>query len=135
MTVLEPGPEQKVLWRPKDVSSTRVDRFRRRVNEIHGINLSKTDNVRDMSTSAANWICFSFKENYAELWQWSIDNIADFWVAVWEETNIIASRRWDSVLEIRFQGVIELHAETLRSRSLISRYLWIRYLPGSKAQL
>lgn len=31
------------------------------------------------------------------LWQWSVDNISDFWSEVWDYTRIRASRRFDAV--------------------------------------
>ncbi len=36
--------------------------------------------------------------SYDELWQWSVDNRADFWETIWQETGIIASRGHDKVL-------------------------------------
>jgi len=35
--------------------------------------------------------------NYHQLYQWSIDNLEEFWPAVWEFTNIKASRQYDRV--------------------------------------
>lgn len=31
------------------------------------------------------------------LWQWSVDNLSDFWSEVWDYTKIRASRRFDTV--------------------------------------
>jgi acetoacetyl-CoA synthetase len=36
---------------------------------------------------------------YADLWQWSIDERADFWSLLWEFCDVIASRSCDTVLE------------------------------------
>ena len=36
---------------------------------------------------------------YDALWQWSIDERADFWVALWRYTGVIASKPWQRVLE------------------------------------
>ncbi|MGR3914837.1 MAG: acetoacetate--CoA ligase [Gammaproteobacteria bacterium] len=38
-------------------------------------------------------------ENYDALHRWSIRRREEFWPAVWDFTGIIASRRWDNVLE------------------------------------
>jgi acetoacetyl-CoA synthetase len=38
-------------------------------------------------------------KSYPELHRWSIDKISDFWSAVWDYTEIIASRRFDKVVE------------------------------------
>lgn len=37
--------------------------------------------------------------SYDELYRWSIDNIRDFWAAMWEFGGIIASRPYDSVVD------------------------------------
>ena len=36
--------------------------------------------------------------DYTALWQWSVDDRAGFWSALWRYTDVIASRGWDSVL-------------------------------------
>lgn len=33
------------------------------------------------------------------LWRWSVDNPSQFWGAVWDFTGIVASRRWDTVVD------------------------------------
>ncbi len=38
-------------------------------------------------------------DNYHALYQWSIDQRADFWELVWKFTEIKSSRRWDEVLQ------------------------------------
>lgn len=38
-------------------------------------------------------------ENYQQLHQWSVDNSEDFWESIWQFTGVIASRRYDNVLE------------------------------------
>jgi acetoacetyl-CoA synthetase len=45
-------------------------RFMKAVNQRHDLSLS----------------------SYQELWQWSVDHIADFWGLFWEFAGIIASR-------------------------------------------
>ena len=36
---------------------------------------------------------------YDDLYQWSVDFIPDFWVAMWEFAEVKASRKWDQVAE------------------------------------
>ena len=36
--------------------------------------------------------------DYADLWQWSVDDRAGFWSALWRYADVIASRGWDSAL-------------------------------------
>jgi acetoacetyl-CoA synthetase len=45
-------------------------------------------------------------KSYSELHRWSVDQTADFWSAVWDYTGIIASRRFDKVVDdiTRFPG-------------------------------
>ncbi len=38
-------------------------------------------------------------KSYADLYQWSIDSIPDFWAAMWEFAGIKASRNYDRVIE------------------------------------
>jgi acetoacetyl-CoA synthetase len=38
-------------------------------------------------------------ESYAELYQWSVENIPDFWTAVWDFSEIKASKPYDKVVE------------------------------------
>src|SRR5215207_9496372 len=38
-------------------------------------------------------------KSYAELWQWSVENIPDFWVAIWNFAEIKASKRYDQVVD------------------------------------
>ncbi len=38
-------------------------------------------------------------KSYAELYQWSVENIPDFWAAVWNFADIKASRHYDQVIE------------------------------------
>ncbi len=37
--------------------------------------------------------------SYAELYQWSVENIPEFWAAVWDFAEIKASKRYDQVVE------------------------------------
>ncbi len=56
-----------IVWTPSDPESTLLRRFMTRLP--------------------------SRPETYDELWHWSVDHRAEFWQAVWEFTNIQASRR------------------------------------------
>ncbi|KDN35263.1 putative acetoacetyl-CoA synthetase [Tilletiaria anomala UBC 951] len=61
------------MWSPKDPSSTRMDTFRRKISQEHGVAL----------------------ENYDALWKWSVAHPSLFWEAIWREMGVIASKRWD----------------------------------------
>jgi acetoacetyl-CoA synthetase len=37
-------------------------------------------------------------DNYHALWQWSVDNIEDFWNSIWEYFDVLHSRNYDHVL-------------------------------------
>ena len=37
-------------------------------------------------------------QDYAALWQWSVDDLDGFWRAVWEDSEVIASRPFDAVV-------------------------------------
>ena len=45
-------------------------------------------------------------ESYPELHRWSVDKVSDFWLAVWEFTGIMSSRRFERVVDAlsRFPG-------------------------------
>lgn len=36
--------------------------------------------------------------NYSELWQWSVDNVADFWSSLCDYFDVVFSQRWETVL-------------------------------------
>ena len=49
-----------------------------------------------------NFVNSKFNQNfteYAPLYQWSIDNIPDFWAAIWEFVKINASKPYDQVID------------------------------------
>ncbi|MGZ5081167.1 MAG: acetoacetate--CoA ligase [Usitatibacter sp.] len=66
------------LWTPSPAraASAGVSAFMRLVNARHGLSLG----------------------DYAQLYQWSIDHLEDFWVAVWDFGGVIAGSRGDKVL-------------------------------------
>ncbi len=45
-------------------------------------------------------------QSYSDLYRWSIENISDFWSAVWDYVGIVCSRRFDKVVDNidRFPG-------------------------------
>jgi acetoacetyl-CoA synthetase len=69
----------KLLWQPseKRIKSTNMYGFMNSINEKHG---------RD------------FKD-YGGLYRWSIENIPDFWAAVWEFVDIKASQPYSEVVD------------------------------------
>ncbi len=67
------------LWKPSEekVNETNLKKFIDFINERHGRNFS----------------------DYPSLYQWSIDNIPDFWAAMWEFAGIQASRPYTQVID------------------------------------
>jgi acetoacetyl-CoA synthetase len=74
------------LWTPSDERKrdANITRFIHEINLRHSLNL----------------------ETYPELYQWSIENIPDFWVAMWDFAEIKASTQYDQVVEdlMKFPG-------------------------------
>ncbi|KAL2256419.1 hypothetical protein VTK26DRAFT_1703 [Humicola hyalothermophila] len=64
------------LWRHENPEGTQMWRFLQHVNAKYGLNL----------------------KGYSELYQWSVDNVADFWSDVWHFVGIKSSRLFDEVL-------------------------------------
>ncbi|MFC1929830.1 acetoacetate--CoA ligase [Chloroflexota bacterium] len=69
----------KLLWKPSEMRKKQANmtRFFNFVNKKHGLTIS----------------------SYDELYEWSIDNIPVFWEACWEFLPIIASRKYDNVVD------------------------------------
>jgi len=69
----------KQLWKPSDerVKNSNMYRFISFANERYGQDL----------------------KDYDELYQWSVENISDFWESVWLFTEIRASRTYDEVID------------------------------------
>jgi len=67
------------LWRPSEerIKNANITRFISFVNERHSLSIS----------------------GYQRLYDWSIENREDFWAAVWEFGNVIASMPYEKVLE------------------------------------
>ncbi|MDA3788181.1 MAG: acetoacetate--CoA ligase [Desulfobacula sp.] len=69
----------KLLWQPSEarIKSTNMYGFMNLVNETYG-----TD----------------FKQ-YPELWEWSVNNLEDFWTLAWEFIDIKASQTFDKAID------------------------------------
>ena len=69
----------KKLWQPSEafVQQSNMMRFMTEVNQQYGLSLS----------------------DYHQLWQWSVDNIPEFWAKFWEFADIIASKPYDQVVD------------------------------------
>ncbi|GAB4315965.1 MAG: acetoacetate--CoA ligase [Promethearchaeota archaeon] len=67
------------LWTPtrERVERANTTAFVKFVNEKHGLNLA----------------------GYFDLYDWSVENLADFWAAVWDFTGIVASEPYQEVVE------------------------------------
>jgi acetoacetyl-CoA synthetase len=67
------------LWAPtqKQIESTNMYAFMRTINRQHNLSL----------------------DSYADLYQWSVDHIAEFWAAWWQYAGIQASRPYDQVID------------------------------------
>jgi acetoacetyl-CoA synthetase len=69
----------KLLWQPSEeqIKNSNMYRFMNVVNEKYHQNFS----------------------DFAPLYQWSIENIADFWETMWQFADIIASKPYDQVID------------------------------------
>jgi acetoacetyl-CoA synthetase len=70
---------EKMLWKPSDerIKSTHMYRFMNLVNEKYNKDFTE----------------------YEPLYQWSVDNISDFWAAMWEFADIKASKSYEQVVD------------------------------------
>lgn len=70
---------RKPLWTPSEerIQQANITRFTDAVNARQNLNL----------------------RSYAELYKWSVENLPDFWAAVWEFSEIKASKTYDQVIE------------------------------------
>jgi acetoacetyl-CoA synthetase len=68
-----------LLWQPsaEQMRNSNLYKFMQFVNKKHGQNFSQ----------------------YTPLYEWSIENIADFWAAMWEFGEVKASKAYDSVVD------------------------------------
>jgi len=69
----------KLLWKPSEdkIKNSNMYRFMRLINENYNQNFTE----------------------YDPLYQWSIENIRDFWAAMWEFSDIKASKPYDQVID------------------------------------
>ncbi|KAI5086922.1 acetoacetyl-CoA synthetase isoform X1, partial [Silurus meridionalis] len=70
--------ESKVLWHPNSKKNTQMEHFRAQVNRDYGQKLV----------------------NYNELYQWSVENYADFWSEVWRFCSITSSKQYEEVVDM-----------------------------------
>ncbi|MBW2646043.1 MAG: acetoacetate--CoA ligase [Deltaproteobacteria bacterium] len=69
----------KRLWKPSEerIKNTNMYRFMNFINEKYNCNFTE----------------------YSHLYQWSIENIPEFWVAMWEFSDIKASKHYDQIID------------------------------------
>jgi acetoacetyl-CoA synthetase len=69
----------KILWKPSEarIKDTHMYRFMNFVNKKHGKKFTE----------------------YTPLYEWSVENIPDFWAAMWEFAEIKASKPYDKVVD------------------------------------
>ncbi len=69
----------KLLWEPTEerIKNSNMYRFMNFINETHSQNFAE----------------------YTDLYQWSVENIPDFWAAMWKFGKIIASKPYDQVVD------------------------------------
>ena len=69
----------KILWQPSEeqIKQTNMYRFIQYVNGRYNLSIS----------------------NYPELYQWSVDQIPDFWAAMWDFADIIHSQPYEQVVD------------------------------------
>ena len=69
----------KLLWEPtkERIKNTNMFRFMNFINEKYSQNITE----------------------YQSLYQWSIENIPDFWAAMWEFAGIKASKPYDQIID------------------------------------
>lgn len=86
------------LWEPSEErkKQANITRFIGVVNERYGLEI----------------------DSYTQLWNWSVENIADFWATMWEFGEIKASRGYDEVID--------------DAASLTSKFPGARWFPGAR---
>jgi len=73
------GEERKKLWEPSEawMKSAEASRFIELANKKYG------QNIKDGK----------------DLYRWSVEAIPDFWAAMWDFAGIVASKKYDAVVE------------------------------------
>ncbi|MHA2288125.1 MAG: acetoacetate--CoA ligase [Promethearchaeota archaeon] len=71
--------ERKLLWAPSEewIKNANVTRFIEKINKDYIANLS----------------------GGRELYKWSVENIEDFWTAIWDFGGVIASKKYDKIVD------------------------------------
>ncbi len=69
----------KLLWQPSEerIKSTNMYRFMNLINEKFNTNFT----------------------DYPALWEWSVENLEDFWATAWDFLDIKASKPWDKAID------------------------------------
>ncbi len=70
-----PNLSKQKLWTHSDPKSSRMAAFMQDISRKYNVKL----------------------EGYEELYQWSIENIAEFWAEAWKFTGIVSSKGFDEV--------------------------------------
>ena len=70
---------EKILWKPSEdqIKQTNMHTFMTEINHEYNKNI----------------------KTYKELWQWSVENISDFWAHMWDFAEIIASKKADQIID------------------------------------
>ena len=67
----------KILWRPDNIHKTHMMEFMGRINNLYDLQI----------------------QSYEQLHQWSIKNIPDFWKEIWNQSDIIHSKTYTSIID------------------------------------
>jgi acetoacetyl-CoA synthetase len=69
----------RLLWEPSEeqINNSNIARYITLINEKNNLNI----------------------KDYCELYQWSVNNIEDFWAAIWDFVDIRSSKSFDSVVD------------------------------------
>lgn len=70
------------LWSPKDLDRTGTHRFLRRINS------RRNDDLPHLSS-------------YEDLWNWSTEDVSEFWNEVWDATEVIGQKGSDGAVSSR----------------------------------
>ncbi|RPA83348.1 acetoacetate-CoA ligase [Ascobolus immersus RN42] len=79
MVTAEPTPDSQLqaLWRHPNPTQTEYYKFQSHIEKKYSLSLNTP----------------------TSLWQWSVDNIPEFWAEAWDYTGVVASKRFDSVVD------------------------------------
>ena len=71
----------KVLWKPKKINNANIELLKNKINRKFNLNLN----------------------SYHELHTWSTKNLSQFWSIVWDDTNVLYSKKYSSVLDDEYK--------------------------------